>query len=306
MMDASFVDYIVPSSATIAQTTGFDFDRYTSSPFYNDSIRVALVMCVYVFILSIIFPSPYGKFGSGGGGGGGGGGGIIAAFDVALPPKLGWLLMELPAPLSFVYFFFFHTHRREFIHYLFLAMWCLHYSNRTFYFPLTMRPSGSTATFSLIVVVTGWMVTSFQGYFHSVFIAQLAPHLATNAWLQDPRFILGFIIYYTGFFFILHSEAIQRNLRPKTGAKTATSSDKPSYQIPRGGLFDYVTNATYAAELFAWAGFALCTWSLAGVFIFSISLANLLPRAFATHRWYHAYFKDKYPADRKIIIPFIL
>ena len=76
------------------------------------------------------------------------------------------------------------------------------------------------------------------------------------------------------------------------------------YRIPRGGLFRWVSSPSYLTELGAWAGFALCTWSLAGVFIFLISAANLVPRAFATHRWYRERFPD-YPPERKALIPYV-
>lgn len=61
----------------------------------------------------------------------------------------------------------------------------------------------------------------------------------------------------------------------------------------------------YLAELIAWAGFALLTWSLAGVVIFLITTGNPVPRAFATHKWYREKFAD-YPADRKALIPFVI
>jgi 3-oxo-5-alpha-steroid 4-dehydrogenase 1 len=31
-------------------------------------------------------------------------------------------------------------------------------------------------------------------------------------------------------------------------------------------------------------------------------MANLIPRAISTHRWYHEKFPD-YPADRRVLIP---
>lgn len=61
-------------------------------------------------------------------------------------------------------------------------------------------------------------------------------------------------------------------------------------------------NASYFTELVLWVGFALFTFSPAGLFIVGISAANLLPRAVATHRWYHDRFPD-YPKDRKILVP---
>jgi 3-oxo-5-alpha-steroid 4-dehydrogenase 1 len=43
---------------------------------------------------------------------------------------------------------------------------------------------------------------------------------------------------------------------------------------------------------------------LAGVYILAITLANLIPRAVATHAWYQETFAD-YPQERKILIPFV-
>ncbi|MBM4468809.1 3-oxo-5-alpha-steroid 4-dehydrogenase, partial [Rhodococcus hoagii] len=72
--------------------------------------------------------------------------------------------------------------------------------------------------------------------------------------------------------------------------------------IPMGGGFRFVSSPAYLGELIAWAGFALLTWSLAGVVIFLITAGNLIPRAIATHKWYRDKFVE-YPGDRKALIP---
>jgi 3-oxo-5-alpha-steroid 4-dehydrogenase 1 len=41
------------------------------------------------------------------------------------------------------------------------------------------------------------------------------------------------------------------------------------------------------------------------VMIFLISAGNLVPRAFATHKWYREKFPD-YPANRKALIPYVI
>jgi len=64
-------------------------------------------------------------------------------------------------------------------------------------------------------------------------------------------------------------------------------------------------NPSYLTELTGWAGFAICTWSLAGVFVLVVSLGNLVPRAFATQKWYRERFPD-YPRERKVLIPYLL
>ena len=76
------------------------------------------------------------------------------------------------------------------------------------------------------------------------------------------------------------------------------------YRIPQGGLFEYVSNPSYFSELLFWAGSALFTWSLAGVVILAISMANLVPRAIATHAWYRENSAD-YPPERSILVRFI-
>ena len=53
-----------------------------------------------------------------------------------------------------------------------------------------------------------------------------------------------------------------------------------------------------------WLGFAVMTFSIPGFVFFIWTVANLLPRAIATHKWYKEKFDD-YPSKRKILIPFI-
>ena len=82
-------------------------------------------------------------------------------------------------------------------------------------------------------------------------------------------------------------------------------SGQSDYKIPFGGGYRFVSSPQYLGELIAWAGFSLMTWGLPGVMIFLISAGNLVPRAFATHKWYREKFPD-YPQDRKAIIPFVI
>jgi hypothetical protein len=54
-----------------------------------------------------------------------------------------------------------------------------------------------------------------------------------------------------------------------------------------------------------WAGWALATWSLAGLAFAVYTGANLAPRALAHHAWYRQRFPD-YPARRRALVPFVL
>lgn len=262
---------------------------FTGQPAYDTALTLALVYVTVVSLAAWFIPSPYGRFASG-------------KFGLSLDPRLGWFLMELPATLSFLYFFSQGERRSDPVPLLFLAMWLIHYGNRGFLFPLLMRvPRGQSASFSLMVVAFGWLATSLHGYLHANFFAGagLGAHYTLD-WLRDPRFLCGAALYYAALAGNIHSDAILRCLRTKEEIASGTRV----YRIPQGGLFRFVTNPSYFTELVAWAGWALATWSLAGVYIFLISAANLIPRAVSTHRWYRERFPE-YPSDRRVLIPFV-
>ena len=50
----------------------------------------------------------------------------------------------------------------------------------------------------------------------------------------------------------------------------------------------------YLGEIVEWGGWALLTWSPTGLAFFVWTVANLAPRAWSHHRWYHEKFPD-YP-----------
>jgi 3-oxo-5-alpha-steroid 4-dehydrogenase 1 len=259
----------------------------TGDSTYDTVLMVAMLFVAFVALTAPFVPSPYGRFSS-------------PRFGLRLGPRLGWFLMELPATLSFLYFFSRGPRWHEPVPLLLLAVWLGHYTNRGFVFPLLIRaPKGATATFSITVVLVGWLATSLHGYLNATYIAKLGTNL-TWAWLTTPRFLLGLALYYVSFALNLHSDRILRNLR--TPAEVAAG--QRVYRRPHGGLFEYVTCPSYLTELTGWLGFALATASPGGWYILLLSMANLVPRAIATHRWYLEKFPE-YARSRKCLIPFV-
>ena len=256
---------------------------------YNTVLMIAFGYVAIVLVGSFFSKAPYGRFAS-------------DKYGINLDSRWGWFLMELPATLSFVFFFFQGKNSMEAVPLFFLGVWLMHYSNRGFIFPMLMRVAkGSQSNFSLMIVLAGWLVTSLHGYLNAVFISQLSDQF-TSEWFTDPRFIIGMVIYITGFTLNLHSDNIIRNLRSK---KEVNNGEKV-YRIPMGGLFTFVSNPSYLTELISFAGFAIATWSIGAVFVLLISAANLIPRAFQVHAWYKEKFPEDYPKERKVLIPFIL
>jgi 3-oxo-5-alpha-steroid 4-dehydrogenase 1 len=186
---------------------------------------------------------------------------------------------------------------------LFATLYLIHYANRGWFFPLSIRVAPDTkSSFSITVVLSGFFVTSMHGYLNALWYSKHCSYLDSD-WLFSPTCILGVLLYEVSFWSTIYSEHIMRNLRDPPSSPTA--AQKPRYKIPRGFLFQYVTSPQYFTELAGFLGWAIMTWSPAGLFIFSISCANLIPRAIASHKWYHEKFKGEYPTDRKILIPFL-
>lgn len=102
------------------------------------------------------------------------------------------------------------------------------------------------------------------------------------------------LLFVIGFCVNLHSDAILRRLR--------TSSAR--YQIPYGGLFEYISAPHYLGEMVEWTGYALACNSIASLAFLVYTAANLIPRGVAHHAWYQSSFPD-YPIQRKAIIPFL-
>jgi 3-oxo-5-alpha-steroid 4-dehydrogenase 1 len=266
---------------------------YSSSSFpeYRTVFYCGLLFALVALVGCLVVESPYGKLQANG---------LIPA-SLSLNPRFGWFLMELPATLSFTYFYFTSPNKWNPVSLFFACLWYLHYGNRGFYFPFTIRvSSGSKANFSLLVILAGWMFTSLHGYLSANWYGRVGQHL-DSSWLMEPQFIVGFIGYQLSFWITIHSEHIQRNLRslkPKV--------DEPRYKIPRGGMFDYITNPTYFFELTGWFFFALMTSNPGGLLVFVVSCINLIPRAFQQHNWYLKTFGSEYPKERKVLVPFAL
>ncbi|WP_216909658.1 methyltransferase [Nocardia noduli] len=265
-------------------------DWYTGDSAYDTVLAVAFAFAAFVLVGGLFTQSPYGRF-------------ATAKLGFNLPPKLGWWLMEIPATVVFAVFYLGGPQRFEPVPLVLAAIWLLHYGNRGWFFPLSIRQvPGKRGSFNISVLAMGMFVTAVHGYLNGAFFSHDYRNQYDTDWFTDPRFLVGVVIYLCGFTLLVRSESIVRNLRDKADPSSAQSTE---YRIPYGFGFRYVTSPAYLGELIAWAGFALLSWSLAGVVILLITAGNLVPRAFATHRWYRERFAD-YPAERKALIPYVI
>lgn len=261
---------------------------YTGNITFDTVLAIGFAFAAFTVLGSLFVQSPYGRFAS-------------DKMGINLHPKLGWWLMELPATAVFLWFYVQGPRALELTPLVLGAIWMVHYGNRGWFFPLSIRAvPGKRSTFSITVMALGMFVTSAHGYLNATFFTEYGKHL-TPEWLTDPRFLVGVVVYYCGFGLILSSESIVRNLRDPAKLESGRSD----YKIPYGGAYRWVSSPQYLGELVAWTGFSILTWGLPGVMILLISAGNLVPRAFATHRWYREQFPD-YPPEREALIPFVV
>jgi steroid 5-alpha reductase family enzyme len=134
-----------------------------------------------------------------------------------------------------------------------------------------------------------------NGFINGYWLGTMAPGYDIR-WITDPRFLIGVVVFLTGF--IINQVSDHKLIRLRAGGKTG-------YFIPRGGLFQLISCPNFFGEILEWTGFAIMTWSLPGLSFAIWTAANLIPRALHHHAWYRSTFPD-YPQHRKALIPFLL
>lgn len=247
-------------------------------PLYRIALIFQFAVSVPTFILLIFVSAPYGKF-------------TRKGWGLRVNSLWAWLLMEVPAflviLLAAIYF-------RKTIAYgwVFLGIWEFHYIYRTFYFPARMHHGRKT--FPLVLALSAVFFNFINGFINGTDLFFRNP-VTDPSWFYDPRFIIGVIVFFIGF--SIHFDSDRRIQAQKPGLG--------EYVIPQGGLYRWVSCPNYFGEILQWFGWALLTWSWAGLAFAVFTFANIFPRGLAGHRWYKGHFDD-YPSERKAIIPFIL
>ncbi|MBD3198317.1 MAG: DUF1295 domain-containing protein [Candidatus Lokiarchaeota archaeon] len=233
---------------------------------------------ILVFIVLIFVSAPYGKL-------------IRDDWGPTLNNKLGWFFMELPTIVIYPILFFLGNKTTQLLSIVFLIIWLSHYIHRTLIFPFLIRGKN---TMPILIMVFGMLFNAINTYLQARWINTFSSGYSI-LWIISPNFLIGIIIFFSGYVINLYSDYIIRNLR-NPGERT--------YRIPRGGLYRLVSCPNYLGEIIEWGGWALMTWSLPGLIFFIWTFANLAPRAKSTHEWYESRFME-YPKERKVLIPYI-
>ena len=247
--------------------------------FYSDLILAGFILALVVFVALFLVRAPYGRYARQG-------------WGPMIPSRFGWMLMEATSAISFAIFFFIGSAAKALPVILFFCLWEVHYVHRAFIYPFTIRASDKGMPLS----VMGMAIVFNLGnaYTNGRYLFTLSGGYPTT-WVVSPQFILGAALFMAGYAVNRWADLALRSLR-KPG--------ETGYCIPYGGLFRWISCPNYFGEITEWIGWAIATWSLAGLAFAVWTFANLAPRAYAHHKWYRSHFRD-YPSDRKALIPLV-
>lgn len=238
-------------------------------------VILQFLLCPAVFFMLLRTTAPYGRH-------------FVAGWGPTLPNRRAWFVMELPALLLISALLLASGAMFEPPALLPWLMWSMHYGYRSFIFPLLMRPSGKS--FPALLVIFAIAFNCLNGYNN----AQALIHDAqAGGTLSSLNFVFGSILFFFGFWLHVSADRTIRNLRP---------AGFSGYRIPWGGWFQWISNPNYLGEILQWTGWAILTWSWAGLAFALFTFCNLTPRAIANHHWYQRTFPD-YPAARRVLIP---
>jgi 3-oxo-5-alpha-steroid 4-dehydrogenase 1 len=244
--------------------------------FSNQFLLVWSVIALVAFFALFFKTAPYGRHENEG-------------WGKTISSRLGWIIMETPSVYIMLIIAYIFYESLNFILIVFLAIWLLHYLNRSLIWPL--RAKIKNKKMALIVAVLAFTFNTVNASIQALWIFKFTTY--DNNWLYSFPFIAGLIIFFIGMYINIKSDNILFGLRRE---------QDQGYHIPEGFLFNKVSNPNYFGEMIEWLGWAIMTWNLAGLIFFIWTVANLLPRAVANHNWYLDKF-DNYPEERKILIP---
>ena len=88
--------------------------------------------------------------------------------------RWGWVLMELPALLAFVWFYWGGVNSGQTAALVLLLLWLLHYGHRSLIYPFTLPANSPPMPWLIVLLGAGY--NSVNGYLQGTFIGHLAPH----------------------------------------------------------------------------------------------------------------------------------
>ncbi|OBS82393.1 hypothetical protein A6R68_23618 [Neotoma lepida] len=251
-------------------------------------------MALMLFVVLSLVSSPYGRYSS-------------KYPGRQVPARLAWFLQELPSMVWPLYECARPAAARlgSLPNRVLLAMFLIHYVQRTLVFPVLIRGGKDTP---LVVFASAVLFCTFNGYLQSRYLSQFAVY--AEDWVAHPCFLTGQdgrpnpgILIPLMLNHMLYYRELEnsRKLHPESSFLTTLQIGSRETVVPHGeffqteplvsprGLFEYVSAANYFGEIMEWCGFALASWSLQGGVFALFTFSTLFTRA----KQHHHHTKNK-------------
>ena len=235
-----------------------------------------IVLGLIVFLINLKIVAPYGRHAS-------------KKWGILINSRLAWIIMESPVLFLVLYFVLPKIATQNIVVWILFFLFIGHYIHRTFIYPFRIK--GASKKVPISVMLMAVIFNFFNGFFIGYYLGNFASY--EFSWLYSIPFIFGSIMFFIGAYINRRADSILIGLR-KDGSS--------GYKIPHGFLFEKISCPNHLGEAIEWSGYALMSFNLPALAFAIWTLANLIPRARAHHKWYNSYLKD-YPKTRKAFIP---
>ena len=235
---------------------------------------IALAVIIFLTLVILKVRAPYGRH-------------TNDKWGKMISNHWGWFWMELPAFLLFPILTFIGPREKDWLTWLVVGLWTLHYFNRTIIFPFRLRTRGKKMP--LTIVFSALFFNGMNGFLNGYYLGYLAPEDVPGI---TVNVVVGLAVFFLGMYINQGTDSRLIALRKK----------QEGYQIPKGWLFKYISCPNHFGEIVEWAGFAIVAWRVPAVTFAVWTFCNLVPRALNHHEWYQENFED-YPKDRKAVLP---
>ena len=249
---------------------------------YNTFLVVMAAVALVVFVALYFVEAGYGYL-------------FNRKFGFPVPNRIAWVLMECPVFIVMFILWWMSDYAIEAAPFTLFIIFQTHYFQRSFIFPMLIR---GNSKMPVGIMLMGMVFNTLNAIMQGGWIFYYAPEMGYyNDWMSKPYIYIGVAVFAFGMITNIHSDYVIRNLRKPGDTK---------HYIPKGGMFKYVSSANYFGEFMEWVGFAIASWSWAGVIFALWTFANLGPRSASLYKRYEKEFGEEFTSlKRKRIIPFI-
>lgn len=251
-------------------------EKLFADNFYS-IVKIWILVGIVLFPALLRVKAPYGRHSS-------------KKYGALISNRWGWFIMEIPSFLLVTYFVFHYGDLSNALVITAAILWMAHYFHRAVIFPMRIHTSGKKMP--VLVMSMAFLFNLVNGSINGYWLGNIAPDFSFEG-IYLLRYIIGVSIFVTGFIINQYHDKILIGLR---------KARSNGYQIPYGGLFNYVSCPNFLGEIIEWIGFAILCWSLPALAFGIWTSVNLIPRAIDHHKWYKSHFEN-YPSDRKAILP---